>query len=307
MREDFESLTGADAAYRLQPDRGVLWVEGRDRVRFINGMLTQDVETLPVGESRYATQLDRKGHILADLHVLALDEALVLDVASGRAGSVLEILDKHLIADDVVLDDRSAAWSQVAFEGPGVGARQGLPTLERDRLIEEGELLWMAAGTLTESGIKLLGPSEAVAKRVAEIRLPELSEAHAELLRVAAGLPVYGVDMGDRHFPAEAMLLHAVSFTKGCYIGQEIVARIDSRGAVNKFLVQLRADAALQPGMEIRGDGKAIGQVTSAALSPVHGSIALGYVRKEFSETGAVVDIEGVRAVVAKPAPTAEA
>jgi folate-binding protein YgfZ len=307
MESHFESLTGAAAAIRPCPGRGILWATGGDRVRFLNGMLSQDITSIHEGESQYSTQLDRKGHILADLYVMVLPDFIVLDTAEGCDESVFEILDKHLIADDVALENRSAAWSQLAFEGPGVPQVSGIPALAKGEVREEGELLWLAGGTLSAAGVKLMGPLDAVAARAAELAegagLGELSQEHAEIVRLEAGLPVFGVDMGVRNFPAEAQILQAVSFTKGCYIGQEIVARIDSRGAVNKLLVQLSAGSPVERGMEIRHAAKVVGEVTSSALSPSRGPLAMGYVRREFAERGSEVEIAGIAAVVVGPDP----
>ena len=162
-------------------------------------------------------------------------------------------------------------------------------------------LLWVAAGTLTPEGVRLFGPAAAVDAAVASAGLTELSEEHAEILRVEAFLPSFDVDMGERTFPAEARLEGALSFTKGCYIGQEIVARIASRGAVNRLLVQLEADAPVEAGAPIAVADRAVGEVTSAVVSPERGALALGYVKRAHAQPDTVVAIGGVAARVVGP------
>jgi folate-binding protein YgfZ len=298
---DFAQLVGSGAAVRRLAGRGLLRVTGRDRVRFLQGMLTNDVSALQTGDVCYAAQLDRKGHLLSDLWVLAREQELLLDTAPGRAAAVAEILTKHVIADDVELEDLSEEWAVVAFEGPDARSAAGAPALEPNTLAADGPLLWVAAGTLTPEGVRLLGPSDAVAAAVERTSLPELSEVRAEILRVEAFLPSFDVDMSERTFPAEARLEGALSFTKGCYIGQEIVARIASRGAVNRLLVQLEADAPVEVGAPIAVEGRAVGEVTSAAVSPVRGALALGYVKRAHAQPDTVVAIGDVVARVVGP------
>ena len=307
MREDFAELTGGPAAFRRQPERGLLVVTGGDRMRFLNGMVSNDVAKLAPGQTCYATQLDRKGHVLADLWLLVLDGAIWLDLADARAGVVAEMLEKHVIADDVVIEDRSAAWTCVDFEGPGARAALGAqaPALEADQVEREsadsGERVWFGGAELTDQGVRLLAPTASADALAESCGLPELSDPHAEILRIARFRPRYGVDLDERSFPAEARLERALSFSKGCYIGQEIVARIESRGAVNKLLVSLAAEGQIAPGAAIQADGREVGKVTSAAVWPGRGAIALGYVKKAHAAPGTRVAIDGVPAEVTGP------
>jgi aminomethyltransferase len=280
MSDSFRALTDQGAARLGLAERGSLGVRGSDRVRFLNGMLTNDLAQLSAGQAAYGAQLDRKGHLIADLWVLVLEDEVLLDVADGRALAVLEILDKHLIADDVELDDRSASWSGVSFEGPDAPAASGAPALDPGQVVRAGALVWMAGGGLTEQAVRAFGPRADVDALSAGSGLPELSAEHAEVLRVESFQPRFGVDMGERNFPAEARLASAVSLTKGCYIGQEIVARIHARGAVNRLLVQLATSAPVAVGDEIRDGDRTVGQVTSAVVSPERGPLALGYVKR---------------------------
>ena len=290
----------APPACRLLPERLIIRITGGDRVRFLDGMVSNDVARLATGRGLPALQLDRKGHVLAELSVVALADALLLDVDAGRGDTVFELLEKHLIADDVVLERRDD-WLHAGFEGPGAAAAAGAPELAPGAVAIDGELLWLAGGDLDPAGARLLGPSAEVQARVAASGLRRLSDEQAEILRVEALRPRFGTDYGERGFPAEARLERAVSYGKGCYLGQEIVARIHARGAVNRLLVQLEAERAVAAGDAILVDGRASGQVTSAVLSPARGALALGMVKRDHARPGTAVTIGAVAAVVAGP------
>ncbi len=305
MAELFETLTGVTAAYRELGERGLLRLTGADRVRFLNGMLSNDVSTLAPGQTCYALQLNRKGRILADLVVLVLDDSVMLDTAAGTSSEVKEILERHVVADDVVLEDWSEDWGALGLEGPGVGdalEREGLARPEPGRFEraewEGAELLLLREGSLTPEGVQVLGPREALAGLPSSLGLEPLAEDAQEVLRIEAFLPLHGIDMTDRNFPAEARLERAVSYTKGCFIGQEIVARIRSRGAVKRFLAQIRAEAPLEAGATIRVGGTDVGRITSAAVSLVAGPVALGYVRAAEATPGTSLDLDGVAGVI---------
>jgi aminomethyltransferase len=305
MRELFRSIVGGDAAWVDLSGRGLLSVTGADRVRLLNGMVTSDVETLAAGGLRYALLLDRKGRIQADLFVLALEDALLLDTAEGTGARVAEALERHVVADDVRIEDRAQACAHVAVEGPSARERVAaagvaLPEADRVRGVPwRGEtLLCVGRGSLTDSGVGILGPRAVVRSLVEELGIPALSPEQAEALRLEAFLPRYGVDVTDRTFPAEARLDHAVSETKGCYIGQEIVARIRSRGQVHRLLVRIRTDERVRPGDPICADGAAEGEVTSAVLSAASGPLALGYVRPEHARPGTELRVGRSRGVV---------
>ena len=313
MASLFESLTGASALRLDLGARGTLRLCGADRGRFLNAMISNDVAETESGASCVALLLNRKGHILSELRVLVLDEALLLDTAPGTGVVVRETLERHVVADDVMLEDLSEAWGHVGLEGPGVrellaGKGQSPPPLDRvERASAAGEtLIWLGGGALTPEGVQVWGPRAALARLVSELALAELSETHAEVLRIEAFLPRYGVDMTDRNFPQEARLETAVSFSKGCYLGQEIVARIDSRGAVKRLLCQIRSEAPLSRGDPIRVGDQLVGEITSAACSEVSGPVALGYVRAAQADPGTKLDVGGVTALIAAPAASAD-
>ena len=304
---EFEKIAGSRAVWRELGGRGKLRASGVDRVRFLDGMLTNDVADLGPGRCCYAALLNRKGRILADLNAIALEGEILLDTAPGTGPSVAETLEKFIIADDVTLEDLTDRWAHFAIEGPDAasaagGAAAGLPGGRVAQEQREGEtLLWLGGGELTAGGVQLMGPRFAVEAAVAALGLPELAPEAAEILRVEAFLPRYGVDMSERNLLPETRLEHAVDYAKGCYIGQEIVARIRSRGRVNRLLVKLRTADLVHPEAPIHADGKAVGEVTSAVLSPCSGPLALGYVRREHARPGSRLEVEGADAEVLHP------
>jgi folate-binding protein YgfZ len=249
-----------------------------------------------------ALQLDRKGHVLAEVEVIALPGEIWLDSSGDAIGPLAAVLERHIIADDVKLENLSGSRGQLAIEGPGAqaaAAELGAPEFSPGSARRAGELLWLAGGALTSEGVRALGPQEAIDALRARIALPAIDDEAAEILRIEAGRPLLGIDTGERTFPQEARLeRRAVSFEKGCYIGQEIVARIQSRGGVNRVLVKLSADAEVARADEISVGGRSSGRITSAALSPVSGPIALGYVKPEDAVPGTPLRIGNVAGVV---------
>jgi folate-binding protein YgfZ len=306
MAELFEAIAGARAALRELPGRGLIRATGADRVRFLNGMLTADVAKLATGEAAPALQLDRKGHVLADLWVLAEADALWLDSAPGTEAELLAVLEKHVIADDVALASHSAGTCEWALEGPGareaaraIGGANPQPGHFERADFAGASVLWLAGGSVTADGLRALAPRAVAAELARALALPPLDDAAAEVLRITAALPALGRDVTSRNFPQEARLERSISFQKGCYVGQEIVARIASRGAVNRVLVQLRTDALVAPGASVHVGGANVGQVTSSAESAATGAIALAYLKVEHARAGQRVEIDAIGGEVA--------
>ncbi len=306
----FLKLFEVPAAVLDLSDRGLLRVTGSDRVRFLNGMLTTDVAALGAGGACASLQLDRKGHVLALLTVLAFEERLDLDVTPGADAALAEILEKHLIADDVEIANLGAEHGMLSVEGPG--SAEALRAIDVD-VPEPGACaesdwrgagyLWIGGGALTDSGVRAIAAPASIRALRDVLSLPLIESEQLEVMRVENLEPLLGVDVGERNFPQEARLESAVSFTKGCYIGQEIVARIASRGAVNRLLVQIALTAEAKPGDEIRVGDKSVGALTSAVVSPSLGPLALGYVKKAEAEPGTQLEVGGRSARVLGPRP----
>ncbi len=304
-------------------ERGVISVRGGDRVRWLNGMISADVATLEAGPSAsgcYALLLTPKGSIIADLHVLHGEEQLRLELEAAATLGVIARLERYVVADDVVLVDVSQQQARFAVEGPQAIAllsQAGGPEvagLQPDAWLPlrlGGIPVDVAAwGTSGEPAYQLfVAGGEALALRAllreasGGLGLVEAGPEALELLRIEAGTPRLGAELDEDVLPAEARLTErAVSFTKGCFTGQEIVARIESRGQVKHLLVGLSFDsetALPDPGTVLRDGDKEIGEVTSVCLSPRAGAIGLGYVRRPLDEPGTELALDGGVARVA--------
>jgi folate-binding protein YgfZ len=294
-------------------DCAYLEATGADAVRFLHGMVSNEVKELAAGQGRYALQLDAQGHILADLHLLVLADHLLLETAWALKVKLRATLERYIIADDLELSDLSDQLSALAVEGPaaakllGAAGVASLPRNEFDHVessLGGAPVRVVRLSETGEEGYRLIfaveyaqNVWEALAAQQAAMGWKPVGHAALNLLRLEAGRPRYGVDMDERTLPQEAGLeARAISYTKGCYIGQETVERIHSRGHVNRKLVGLllAGDAPPAPGAKLSAEGKEVGWVTSAAHSPTLGRpIALGYVRREYLGPGTRVGLEG--------------
>jgi folate-binding protein YgfZ len=304
----------------LDIPRGVIAVAGSDRTRWLNAMISNDVASLEPGTSRsgcYATLLTPQGRIVADLQVLHRGDIFWLDLAASDVAAVAERLERHVIADDVQLADRSAEIERLGLEGPNAfeivsRAAQGAPRLSRDACADlelGGVSVTVAAfGWSGEAALQLFAPAGAAAAVAdglrevgAELGLVESDFEVLEILRIEAGIPRLGAELDDSVLPAEAGLDRAVSTRKGCYTGQEVLERLRSRGQVSHRLVGLTTggQTPFEVGAEITAAGKRVGEVTSACLSPAAGAIALAFVRRAFSEPGSELRVAGRTARVA--------
>ncbi|HEY5657443.1 MAG TPA: glycine cleavage T C-terminal barrel domain-containing protein [Myxococcota bacterium] len=301
--------------------RALLEVAGGDRVRWLNGMLSNDVARLEPGHARsgcYALLLTPKGHIAADLHVLQRGDVFWLELAAEALAPVTAQLEKYIIADDVQLADRSRAFARFAVEGPRApeavapflgGAPPPGPDSWCAATLGGAEIALAAFGWSGESGFQLFVPAPsadaAASALAASVRACGGSEADAEaleVLRIEAGIPRLGAELDEDVLPAEAHLTErAVSFSKGCYTGQEIVARLDARGQVQHLLVGLHFEGGEppSPGAGIEVGGRCVGEVTSACRSAAAGVIGLGYVRRALAAVGTGVSVCGRAARVA--------
>lgn len=275
---------------------------GTDRVRFLHGMVSNDVKGLAPGRGNYATLLDVRGHILADLYVYCEEDQLIVDTDADLIEKVLQTLSRYNIGGRVPLERadlsalsvqgpkaRAILQSAFALDLPGpeefshVSAEvAGRPVklVRAGNTGEEGYEIW-AAGAEFETIRNTL-----LARGVNEGLIPCGCQA-LELLRIEAGVAEYGTELAEDTLPLEAGLLNALSFNKGCYIGQEIVERARSRGRVNWNLSGLIVEAseAPQAGKKVSSEGKEIGEITSACVSPsLSKTLAMAYLRKEVAE-----------------------
>lgn len=288
---EYEAATGRCALVDLST-REAVRLTGTDRVSFLQGMVTNDVEQLAVGASCPVAMLTAKGAMVGDGRVVKLTDELLVDTGPGRGAAVRDFLNKYLISEEAEVADAPDV-AMVGLVGPAAGeVAQGL---------EEGVVVARLPGLLGV-GVDVLVRREALAQvRAALGGLPTLSPATYEVLRVEAGVPLFGVDMTEATIPLEANLEKAIHYQKGCYIGQEVIARATYRGQMNKRLVGLLlADAAPAPGTELRLGDKRVGRLTSVVTSQRAGqNVALGYVHRDHLTPGTTLDVaSGGRAQV---------
>lgn len=262
-------------------DRAKLRFTGADRVRFLNGQVSNDVRRATGAQAVYACVMTLKGKMGGDVWIHAGDDCLLLDAPAELRESLAARLERYIIADDVTLEDVTDEFP--LFHLAGVSAANEPGAVAANRFGQPGVDLWRA-------------PSSPP---------PVITPAQAETVRIAAGIPRWGAELDENTMPAEAGLEErAVDFAKGCYIGQEVVSRVKSVGHVNWALRGIcPADGALlAPGQTFLspdGSGKTVARVTSVAPSlDGAGQIALGYVRRGFETPGTILHRDSARATV---------
>jgi folate-binding protein YgfZ len=265
----------------------MLLVKGPDAAEYLQGQLTNDIEALAPGQGCYAALLDRKGHLEADMRVLRLEDGdLWLDLEPGPAEGVLKHLRTYSIGRNVEIEDVTERWAITSLIGPRAPELAGFEGLgpehaQRFRDWDQIEVLAVA----TDLGLDLITPADQVAalgERLTEAGAARVNEAAAEVVRVESGRPRFGLDMGPELMPAEAGITErAVNFEKGCYIGQEPVARLHYRGKPNRSLRGLRLSAPIRHGDVLRLGEREVGTVGTVCLSPALGPVALAVIRRE--------------------------
>ncbi len=292
--------------------RGILELTGKDSARFLNGMVTNDVKSLKPGSGQYAAMLTAHGKLLADMRIYALANGYWLDLHEELIPKVREVLERHVIADQVEVQDRSSQLVLLAVQGPasaellaglGIGGAKGLAEYQHlEATIKGTPVQVIRASETGEEGFVAVTPvatSAAVwlsllqAGRDQHLRPVGMKALNS--LRIEAGIPWCGIDMDETNLLQEAGLERAASFSKGCYIGQETVARIAHRGHINWHLVGLLIEGGEAPevGAKLLHEQREVGRITSAVHSPtLDRPIALGYVRREQMTPGATLEFQ---------------
>jgi folate-binding protein YgfZ len=290
--------------------RGRLCLTGGDRVRFLHGQVTNDVKSLRAGEGCYAALITAKGKMQSDMNIYCLPEELLLDFEPGLTAIVSERLQKYVIAEDVQVIDVAPNYGLLSVQGPksesvirAVGIGDDLPArpfgFVRKPDTVFSEIHVMNQPRLGTSGFDLLAATDQIqALKKNLVRAAKSSGGREcgseafDIARIEAGIPRFGVDMDETISPLEAGLeTRAISFNKGCYIGQEVISRIRTYSEVAKALRGLRLADNLKSlpnkGDKLFHDGKEAGFVTSATVSPrLKANIALGYVKREVNQLG---------------------
>ncbi len=284
--------------------RALITVTGKDRTRWLNGMVSNNVRDLPPGRGVYSFVLNPQGHILGDVYVYRRGESFILETETWQAPKLLPLLQKYIIMDQVELQDVSTRLGPIGVQGPKsaeVLAQAGFPAGQLERLQVE-DSIWRGIGIslVREDGDSHGHQIWAANENLAAVwdallsagARPVGAEA-VEMTRVAAGVPRYGQDIRERDLPQETGQMRALSFTKGCYLGQEIVERIRSRGAVHRsftgFVVE---NGTPSSGAKVQVEGRDVGEITTVLSLPAENgdrTVALGYIRREAGAPGTVV------------------
>ncbi len=290
--------------------RAKLLITGPDRTRWLNGMVSNNIRDLAPGHGVYSFFLNPQGHILGDMYVYNRGDSMILDTDVAQAERIASKLKRYIIMDKVEIDDASPTFSAIGLHGPkslevlraaGLDVPELAPleiknvgwhdaSMPLVRTLQDGYEIWAGADnaygvweSLLKSGGVAVG-SEAL-----------------EIWRILSGIPRYEQDIRERDLPQETRQEQALSFTKGCYIGQEIVERIRSRGAVHRILTGFRFHGAPPvPGTKIEKDGREVGEITSVTTVPSIGAIGLGYVRREAGGPGTTLHIGGTEATISE-------
>jgi folate-binding protein YgfZ len=301
------------AAFLDLSGRGKIKATGEDRIRLLHAMTTNHVEQLGLGDGCYAFFLNAQGRILADVNLFRLADHLLLDTEPETREKVFQHLDRFIIADDVTLTDVTGETATVGIEGPRAGEilkAAGAPLPEADQaIVAWGDRLIAHTDATGAGGYRVFLPAadrEALFQELRTAGAVEATAGDAREVRIENGRPRYGEDLTEDYIPHETQLMGAIHFSKGCYLGQEIVERVRSRGQVNKKLVRLRLEGgnAPEPGAKLMAGDKEVGVITSAVLSPASGNVAaMGYVRTQHAEIGEKLSIEGGSAEVVASGP----
>jgi folate-binding protein YgfZ len=293
---EFAALVSGCGLFRLST-RAKISLSGKDRVRWFNGMITNKVRDLAPGQGIYAFVLNAQGHILGDLYAYNRGESLLVDTDQSQIEKLLEIFRRYIIMDTVTLANLGEQCTAIGIAGPRAG--EVLPaagiTFEKLSSLQLVDLTWQGFPlSIVRSDHPAIESYEIwstpehvslLSKALANSGATAVGPAAVELLRIACGIPRYGQDIRERDLPQETGQLRALNFEKGCYIGQEIVERIRSRGKLHRKFTgfEVVGPAPLR-GEKIQCQGKEVGEVTSATSLPFpSGSqpVALGYIRRE--------------------------
>jgi folate-binding protein YgfZ len=268
--------------------RGKLRLTGGEAADYLQGQITNDVASLVPGAGCYAALLNHKGKMLADMRVLRGEDFIWIDTEPEGLPALARNASMFSIGRDVRHEDVTADYAILSLIGPDARAPLDNPPPAEEHAFTHGEHgLYVS----TDLGVDVIcAAGDAAAVRDA-LGVEEVSEEAAECLRIESGRPRFSIDVGTETIPEEAGLNErAVSFTKGCYVGQETVARLHYKGKPNRHLRGLRLAAPVEHGDEIRLGERVVGEVGSAAESPALGPIALAVVRRE-AAPGDVVEV----------------
>ena len=295
MSEGYEALSRG-AAWLDLSDRGRIVARGRDRARLLHNVSSNEIRKLTPGSGCYAFLLNPQGRIQADLCLFCFAEHFLIDTEPDLREKAPRQILRYKVADQVELEDVTERTAAIGLEGPeaeAVLASLAAPLPGTDYAhVHWGEATVARVSVTGQPGFRIYCAAEAMPDMVRRLETAGARQATGEdirLMRIENGKPRYGEDIRETTLPQETGQMHAISFTKGCYLGQEIVERIRAQGHVNKKLVRVLLDAAepLPPGTKLTADGGDAGEITSSVYSPGLGKVvALAYVRTPHAEPG---------------------
>ncbi len=310
MAADYQAVQAAVACYDASAN-GRLRLTERDRAELLHRLSTNDIRRLSPGDGTRTVLVNHNARIIDLLTVYALPEHLLVTTSAGQGETVLRMLRKNIFFNDrVVVEDLSAETVEFHLYGPAAAALvaesttvepSAWPLHHIQAVTVAGAQAWLARILpLGGDGFAIFARADdRDAVGAAFERAVPLSEATWDILRVEQGYPAFGRELSLEYIPLETRLTDAVSFTKGCYVGQEIIARMESRNRLAKQLMGLRLPHLIEAGGKLRRDGKEAGDLTSVVDSPRFGPIGLAYVRTAAAEPGSVVEVaEGIVAEV---------
>ena len=309
------------AAFVDRSDRGRIVVSGTERASYLQGLLTNDIVALTAGQGCYTAYLTAQGRMIADLYAYELGDVLLLTMSGGVKDGVMAKLDQFIFSEDVQLGDVTDTFAQIAVIGPDAAVKvasivSGVPEAALRGMPEHGNARgeWAGGAAIVtriadtgEPGFDLFverAQAGALKTALMAAGVNELDKGTAEAVRVESGVPVFGRDMDEETIPLEAGIeSRAISFSKGCYVGQEVIIRVLHRGhgRVARKLVGLTLEGEPVPeaGAIIHSGDREIGRITSSTASPaVKRPIALAYVHRDFLEPGTTVTVGDQSATV---------
>jgi folate-binding protein YgfZ len=306
MSSGYEALRHGAALLDLS-SRGRIVARGRDRARLLHNVTSNEVKKMEPGSACYAFLLSPQGRIQADLYLLCFADRFLIDVEPELREKVVQHIKRYIIADQVELEDISESSACIGLEGPE--AAEVLKRAGAEFPSDYAHSTWggatIAGITSTgQPGVRIYcGPDQTAAlqQKLLGAGAQAASAEDVRVVRIENGKPRYGEDIFEKTLPQETRQMHAVSFTKGCYLGQEIVERIRAQGHVNKQLARLEIGGVAPPpaGSKASANGTDVGEITSAVHSPQSGgAAALAYLRTQFTAAGTKLDLAEREATV---------
>jgi folate-binding protein YgfZ len=283
---------------------GKVRITGKDAQNFLHRMISNDVQSLQPGKGVWSLFLDIKGHVQGDFKLYRLPDFMMMILQRHALEKVVKGLDRYVISEQLKMVDVSDEFGLFQIFGPNAATvlqSKGVQSLPADELafqsasINGVETQIIRMGT----GYSILVPAASAVDLLNFMDLQPIGQRAFNIFRVETGLPVLGIDFDDTNLPQESRLDKAISFNKGCYLGQEVIARLDAQGHVNKILMGLESDSELKPNQKLYFAEKEVGRITSVAYSPLKKlNVALGYVRREHAKDGLTLQSDNTTVIV---------